>query len=259
VLRISLGALAFFMCAVFTGVLAMADERGSETGETAEEAVEEMQKTTDRAEEAVESTIADVEDQVTDISDQDKEGQVIFTETIVTADVEVGDEDLRATAPDLEPIDLDEPAEERLVVTSAEVNEYAPALPEDELIVVGQTEAVPTTVDDLGDLASPLPEEEFAATERAESVPTETDGNVSAAPEGELVVVGPAEALVAEAAVVETLAAETTVVEATPEEPEAIFEGLTTLQALILAFLVLLNVIVIGLGLWQLSLYFGWI
>jgi hypothetical protein len=95
--------------------------------------------------------------------------------------------------------------------------------------------------------------------EQTESVATEIEEDASAAAEEELVVVGPAEAVAVEAAVIETPVAETTVVEATAEEPQAISEGFTTLQALLLAFLVLLNIIVIGLGLWQLSLYFGWI
>lgn len=43
------------------------------------------------------------------------------------------------------------------------------------------------------------------------------------------------------------------------DEPEEEIEGFTTLQALSLAFLVLLNIIVIGLGIWQVSRYFGWI
>jgi hypothetical protein len=42
------------------------------------------------------------------------------------------------------------------------------------------------------------------------------------------------------------------------EERDASFEGFTTPQAFVLAFLVLLNIIVIGLGIWQVSRYFGW-
>ncbi len=43
------------------------------------------------------------------------------------------------------------------------------------------------------------------------------------------------------------------------DEREEEIEGFTTLQALSLAFLVLLNIIVIGLGIWQVSRYFGWL
>jgi hypothetical protein len=40
---------------------------------------------------------------------------------------------------------------------------------------------------------------------------------------------------------------------------DAPLEAFTTLQAITLAFLVLLNIIVIGLGIWQVSRYFGWL
>lgn len=45
----------------------------------------------------------------------------------------------------------------------------------------------------------------------------------------------------------------------TAVEPQEEFEGFSTMQALSLAFLVLLNIIVIGLGIWQVSRYFGWL
>jgi hypothetical protein len=247
---------------IFKGVLAMADERSSGTEDTPEEVAEEMQEAADRAEQGA----ATAADEAIDTSGPATESQILFSETAVVADVDAGDEnaltavgeqvvetppeDLRKTTPDLEPVALDE---------SAGADDYASEAPEEEFIVFGRTETFSTGADDLDDLAPSLPEDEFVVIEQTESVTTEIDDDTSAATEEELVAIGPAEAIATEAAVIETPVAGTTVVEATAAEPEVISDGFTTLQALILAFLVLLNVIVIGLGIWQLSLYFGWL
>jgi hypothetical protein len=154
--------------------------------------------------------------------------------------VETPPEDLRKTTPDLESVALDEPAG---------ADDYASEVPEEEFIIVGRTETFSTGADDLDDLAPSLPEDEFVFIEQTGSVTTEIDNDNSAVPENELLIVGPAEVVVAETAVADPTAGES----------ETVSEGFTTLQALILAFLVLLNVIVIGLGIWQLSLYFGWL
>jgi len=122
----------------------------------------------------------------------------------------------------------------------------------DEMVVAeGESSAEPLTVRETVVVEQTPGDEVLAVEERVTTIYPEATVEtapdmepIPAADEDEFIVVERRERVVTEAAAV---------------EPQADLEEFTTLQAVTLAFLVLLNIIVIGLGIWQVSRYFGWL
>jgi hypothetical protein len=202
----------------------MADENQSDMKEAAEAAADELGETAERVEEAADSAAADA----TTLADEAVVGyeatvadEAIVTETAVLADTAAGGEEAIQRVEE----QVVDPYPETMV---APVSDDQASVPGEEL------------------------DEEWQMVSAAEAVDAEAvDAEASA---DEFVVVERTETLVAAPVVTEAV-----VTEAAAEEPEEALEGFTTLQAVTLAFLVLLNIIVIGLGIWQVSLYLGWL